>query len=140
MQQRLTKEEAKDAVYRIHRPTILSRNRKASRQTTQNSRFRIVNCTRSLDQVDGPGGTTIVDVEYAAPVAPVLPDSTAGTSKQETTEKPQTQTPQDEEYVYDLYVADEIQQSTHIPYIPDNLDDIRLVVVEDLYYTFFSFI
>lgn len=68
------------------------------------------------------GGTTIVDVER---------DQVAGAPAQE----------QEPGFVYDLYVVDESQQqSQHVPYIPENLDDIRLVLVEDLYYTFFSFI
>lgn len=46
----------------------------------------------------------------------------------------------EQDYVYDLYVVDEAQQQLHIPYIPDNLDDIRLVMIEDLYYTFYSYI
>lgn len=138
LQQRISKEEAKEAISRVHRPTIASRNRAASRQSTQNSRFRIVNCTRSLSQVEGvEGTTTIVDVERdIIAAAAVASSATAGADAK----LPSQSQPEEPGYVYDLYVADESQQQTHIPYIPDNLDDIRLVLVEDLYYTFFSFI
>lgn len=45
-------------------------------------------------------------------------------------------------YVYDLYVADTSQQQNiaHSPYYTDNLDDLRLVLIEDAYFTFYSFI
>uniref|UniRef100_A0A8D8D774 Probable RNA polymerase II nuclear localization protein SLC7A6OS n=1 Tax=Culex pipiens TaxID=7175 RepID=A0A8D8D774_CULPI len=120
LQSRLSKEEAKEAISRVHRPTIASRNRLASRQTTQNSRFRIVNCTRSLSQVEGEevgGGTTIVDVER---------DQVAGAPAQE----------QEPGFVYDLYVVDESQQqSQHVPYIPENLDDISVAIYDDPLYS-----
>uniref|UniRef100_A0A182QPY2 Probable RNA polymerase II nuclear localization protein SLC7A6OS n=1 Tax=Anopheles farauti TaxID=69004 RepID=A0A182QPY2_9DIPT len=69
--QNIHKDQAKDAVSRVHRPNITSRNRLATKQTAQNSRFKIVNCTRSISNVEneqsGAGGgsiaTTIVDVE-----------------------------------------------------------------------------
>lgn len=132
LQSRLSKEDAREAISRVHRPTIASRNRLASRQTTQNSRFRIVNCTRSLSQVEGEeASTTIVDVERDHLVAASATVSPVPATSQE-----------EPGFVYDLYVVDESQQqnSRHVPYIPENLDDIRLVLVEDLYYTFFSFI
>lgn len=132
LQSRLSKEDAREAISRVHRPTIASRNRLASRQTTQNSRFRIVNCTRSLSQVEGEeASTTIVDVErdHLVTTAASVPPVPAATST----------TQEETGFVYDLYVVDESQQQSR-PYIPENLDDIRLVLVEDLYYTFFSFI
>lgn len=145
LQQRLSKEEAKEVISRVHRPTIVSRNRAASRQTAHNSRFRIVNCTRSLSQTEGTEATTtIVDVERdIIAAAASASTSSGGNLGGNTVDAVQSQgAPNQEEpgYVYDLYIADESQQQTHISYIPDNLEDIRLVLVEDLYYTFFSFI
>ncbi|XP_050077946.1 probable RNA polymerase II nuclear localization protein SLC7A6OS [Anopheles maculipalpis] len=67
--QNIHKDQAKDAVSRVHRPNITSRNRQATKQTAQNSRFKIVNCTRSIanfdsdPSIDSPITTTIVDVE-----------------------------------------------------------------------------
>lgn len=146
LQQRLSKDEAREVISRVHRPRIASRNREASRQNAQNSRFRIVNCTRSLSQVEGVEGTTIVDVERdiiaaAAASAAVATASTAISGENRLDEKRPTEGQQEEQgYVYDLYVVDDTQPQVHIPFIPDNLDDIRLVLVEDLYYTFFSYI
>lgn len=143
LQQRLSKEEAKEAISRVHRPKIAVRNREASRQNAQNSRFRIVNCTRSLSQVDGvEGATTIVDVErdiVAAAASATIPETIIPSESSSSSVGLEEKRPE-QDYVYDLYVADEAQQPLHIPYIPDNLDDIRLVLVEDLYYTFFSYI
>ncbi|XP_040168619.1 probable RNA polymerase II nuclear localization protein SLC7A6OS [Anopheles arabiensis] len=70
--QNIHKDQAKDALSRVHRPNITSRNRLATKQTAQNSRFKIVNCTRSITNVEPsepsdnnalPLTTTIVDVE-----------------------------------------------------------------------------
>ncbi|XP_049281006.1 probable RNA polymerase II nuclear localization protein SLC7A6OS isoform X2 [Anopheles funestus] len=66
--QNIHKDQAKDALSRVHRPNITSRNRLAAKQSAQNSRFKIVNCTRSIatvdsDTSDNPIATTIVDVE-----------------------------------------------------------------------------
>lgn len=152
LQQRLSKDEAREAISRVHRPKIASRNREASRQTAQNSRFRIVNCTRSLSQVEGvEGTTTIVDVERdiiaaaaaSAAIATTASASAAAVSSEHGLDEKRSgvEGAADEQgYVYDLYVVDDTQPQVHIPFIPDNLDDIRLVLVEDLYYTFFSYI
>lgn len=152
LQQRLSKDEAREVISRVHRPKIATRNREATRQNAQNSRFRIVNCTRSLSQVEGGEGTTIVDVERdviaaaaaAASAATIAtPASTAAISSETTSlneKRPSEGQQEDQGYVYDLYVVDDTQPQVHIPFIPDNLDDIRLVLVEDLYYTFFSYI
>lgn len=137
LQQRLTKEEAKDVISRVHRPNIASRNRSAHRQTAQNNRFRVVNCTRSFSYDEAAEGTTIVDVERDVAAVPTSSKSDDPPCSSSSTAAAAVQ---EQNYVYDLYVADESAHTTHIPYIPDNLDDIRLVLVEDLYYTFFSLI
>uniref|UniRef100_A0A182WGW1 Probable RNA polymerase II nuclear localization protein SLC7A6OS n=1 Tax=Anopheles minimus TaxID=112268 RepID=A0A182WGW1_9DIPT len=72
--QNIHKDQAKDALSRVHRPNITSRNRLAAKQSAQNSRFKIVNCTRSIatvdsDASDNPITTTIVDVEREPGVA-----------------------------------------------------------------------
>ncbi|XP_058815969.1 probable RNA polymerase II nuclear localization protein SLC7A6OS isoform X2 [Topomyia yanbarensis] len=134
LQQRLSKEEAKEAISRVHRPTIASRNRAATRQNAQNNRFRIVNCTRSLSQVDGAEGTTIVDVERdIEPVAAGSSFSTTDASSDGATQKPPVHN--ESSYVYDLYVADDSEQQTHIPYIPENLEDISVAIYDDPLYS-----
>ncbi|XP_055551119.1 probable RNA polymerase II nuclear localization protein SLC7A6OS [Wyeomyia smithii] len=145
LQQRLTKKEAEEAISRVHRPAIVSRNRAVARQNAQNNRFRIVNCTRSLTQTDGAEGTTIVDVEreitdsgsaVAAGTVPVVSSATVG-SENGSVCKPQPRAAMREEpdYVYDLYVADDSDQQTRIPYIPDNLDDISVAIYDDPLYS-----
>uniref|UniRef100_A0A182MJ55 Probable RNA polymerase II nuclear localization protein SLC7A6OS n=1 Tax=Anopheles culicifacies TaxID=139723 RepID=A0A182MJ55_9DIPT len=72
--QNIHKDQAKDALSRVHRPNITSRNRLVAKQNAQNSRFKIVNCTRSIatvdsDASDNPITTTIVDVEREPGVA-----------------------------------------------------------------------
>ncbi|EAT45368.1 AAEL003332-PA [Aedes aegypti] len=140
LQQRLSKDEAKEAISRVHRPKIAVRNREASRQNAQNSRFRIVNCTRSLSQVEGVEGATIVDVErdiVAGAVAEVeaSPDSTVESSSSMRIAPEEKRPAAEQDYVYDLYVADEAQQQLHIPYIPDNLDDISVAIYDDPLYS-----
>ncbi|XP_062548857.1 probable RNA polymerase II nuclear localization protein SLC7A6OS [Armigeres subalbatus] len=130
LQQRLSKDEAKEAISREHRPRFAIRNREALRQNAQNSRFRIVNCTRSLSQVDGVEGATIVDVEkdiVAAAAGPAIAESSSSQEKQPDTVE--------QDYVYDLYVVDEAQQQRHIPYIPDNLDDISVAIQDNPLYS-----
>ncbi|XP_055596040.1 probable RNA polymerase II nuclear localization protein SLC7A6OS [Uranotaenia lowii] len=151
LQQRLSKEEARNAIARVHpRPiSIASRNRAANRQASQNSRFRIVNCVRSLSQTDdGLGGaaattTTIVDVERdnssPAPV-PVPASASSSSSSKLTSQQQPTGDDGEDGYVYDLYMAEETaggssSSSVHIPYIPNNLDDISVAVWEDPLYS-----
>ncbi|XP_065089901.1 probable RNA polymerase II nuclear localization protein SLC7A6OS [Ochlerotatus camptorhynchus] len=138
LQQRLSKDEAREVISRVHRPKIASRNREASRQNAQNSRFRIVNCTRSLSQVEGVEGTTIVDVERdiiaaaaAASAAIVTTASAAVSSENSLDEKRPAEGPEEQGYVYDLYVVDDTQPQVHIPFIPDNLDDISVAIYDD---------
>ncbi|XP_019561485.3 probable RNA polymerase II nuclear localization protein SLC7A6OS [Aedes albopictus] len=138
---RLSKDEAKEAISRVHRPKNAVRNREASRQKAQNSRFRIVNCTRSLGEVDGVEGATIVDVErdIVAAAAVAGPSKNAAEESSSTNgveqKRPEDVPAAEQDYVYDLYVADEAQQQLHIPYIPDNLDDISVAIYDDPLYS-----
>lgn len=127
IQQRLSKDEAKEAISREHRPKIAIRNRAALRQNAQNSRFRIVNCTRSLSQVDGAEGATIVDVERDIASTAAEPAIAAASNSED--KRPEAV---EQDYVYDLYVVDEAQQQQqrHVPYIPDNLDDISVAIFD----------
>ncbi|XP_058058926.1 probable RNA polymerase II nuclear localization protein SLC7A6OS [Anopheles bellator] len=157
--QSIHKDQAKDAVSRVHRPNIKSRNRLAAKQHAQNDRFRIVNCTRSLtDQTeavaDGGGSipslTTIVDVERdgaTASVPSALPSLDPMTSVAPQPNAAQYQQQQQQSaavenfsyengvhYVYDLYVADTSQNAGHSAYFTDNLDDLSVMVCEDPLY------
>ncbi|XP_052866941.1 probable RNA polymerase II nuclear localization protein SLC7A6OS [Anopheles cruzii] len=150
--QNIHKDQAKDAVSRVHRPNIKSRNRLAAKQNAQNDRFRIVNCTRSLtDETDAvadggsiPSLTTIVDVERDAVTVPSsLPSLDPMTSVVPQPNTAQYQQPATVEnysyengvhYVYDLYVADTSQSAGHSTYFTDNLDDLSVMVCEDPLY------
>uniref|UniRef100_A0A182NUI1 Probable RNA polymerase II nuclear localization protein SLC7A6OS n=1 Tax=Anopheles dirus TaxID=7168 RepID=A0A182NUI1_9DIPT len=159
--QNIHKDQAKDALSRVHRPNITSRNRQATKQTAQNSRFKIVNCTRSISNVENeqseaggsPIATTIVDVERDvarledATGAGVTPDIVRSAVTDGTTDlhDGQQQQPAQQQqpyfyengvhYVYDLYVADTSQNVTHIPYFTDNLDDLSVMVCDDPLYS-----
>lgn len=82
----------------------------------------------------------IIAAAAAASAAIASTASAAVSIEDSVVEKRHADEPEEQGYVYDLYVVDETQPQVHIPFIPDNLDDIRLVLVEDLYYTFFSYI
>ncbi|XP_052894710.1 probable RNA polymerase II nuclear localization protein SLC7A6OS [Anopheles moucheti] len=159
--QNIHKDQAKDALSRVHRPNITSRNRLATKQSAQNSRFKIVNCTRSIatvessDTSDNPFTTTIVDVEREPGVArlenvtpdmpalaSVTPDIVNSVTNGGASNLQQHQSEQQPyfyengvHYVYDLYVADASQNVTHIPYYIDNLDDLSVMVCDDPLYS-----
>ncbi|XP_053695888.1 probable RNA polymerase II nuclear localization protein SLC7A6OS [Sabethes cyaneus] len=135
LQQRLTKKEAEEAISRVHHPTIVSRNRAVARQNAQNNRFRIVNCTRSLDQTDGAEGTTIVDVERDLVDSESAAATQTASGSTHKPPQPRAATRDEPDYVYDLYVADESSQQTHLPYIPENLDDISVAIYDDPLYS-----
>ncbi|KFB46377.1 AGAP009067-PA-like protein [Anopheles sinensis] len=169
--QNIHKDQAKDAVSRVHRPNITPRNRLATKQSAQNSRFKIVNCTRSIangesELTETAIPTTIVDVErddigleevvvtagaeseQQALITPAVPQPAPVANRQAA--QVQSQEPfggggqysyeNGVHYVYDLYVADTSQNGTHIPYFSGNLDELRLVLIEDAYFAFYSFI
>lgn len=160
--QNIHKDQAKDAVSRVHRPNITPRNRLATKQNAQNNRFKIVNCTRSITNVESELTeataipTTIVDVErddvrleeVVVTAGQPEPSEPLITPAPQYTAPPQQQQPlglqysyeNGVHYVYDLYVADTSQNVTHIPYISGNLDELRLVLIEDAYFAFYSFI
>ena len=93
-----------------------------ARQNAHNERFKIVNCTRSLDEVDENRNYTIVDVEKEAIETVTVPANANIVIK-----KTESGQEDDKDYVYDLYVTDD--NATHIP-CPDNIEDLRLVLVE----------
>lgn len=164
--QNIHKDQAKDAVSRVHRPNITSRNRLATKQTAQNNRFKIVNCTRSItseecEASENATATTIVDVEREdvqleevvvtggqqrpavdGAAAHIVPLDDVAASQQYQPEQPYGHYSYENgvHYVYDLYVADTSPNVTHIPYFTGNLDDLRLVLIEDAYFAFYSFI
>lgn len=162
--QNIHKDQAKDAVSRVHRPNITPRNRLATKQSAQNSRFKIVNCTRSIangesELTETAIPTTIVDVErddigleevvvgaeseQQALITPAVPQPAPVANRQAA--QVQSQEPfggggqysyeNGVHYVYDLYVADTSQNGTHIPYFSGNLDELSIMACDDPLYS-----
>jgi hypothetical protein len=127
---RITKDEAREIISKTHHPDLTEKNRRESRTTAQNNRFKIVNCSRNLDVAGGgvdadDKNLTIVDVEKEniAPATSATPQnpSTSATDN----------------FVYDLYIADSTD-SFQSPEII--IDDIRLMVLMDDFCSFSYYI
>lgn len=129
----MTKDEAKEIVAKTARtPKITEKSRTEAKTHSQNNRFKIVNCTRGLEQATGSSSTakslTILDVEKEENDKSV---SQSGTTTQDTDTD-------DDKFVFDVYVP-ENHYSNNECTSSDNLlnfDDIRLVNfnLEDLFY------
>lgn len=122
---KLTKEEAKDLVMKKRDPAgSLSKRVEENREKSQNSRFKIVNYTRALetsDETDENKKVTIVDVEKER--IQEQPNTSVASTSTNTYETPE------DPYVYDLYVSD--ATNTVLSY-PEDIDDLRLVILDDL--------
>lgn len=108
-----------------------------NREKSQQNRFKIVNCTRSLNDSDTPAedastDLTIVDVEKdrTAPAA-------AGASSSQTAQVSSFSDISDEPYVYDLYIADAASTLEH----PDSIDwnDLRCVLLDEVYCSYYAY-
>ncbi|XP_063699273.1 probable RNA polymerase II nuclear localization protein SLC7A6OS [Culicoides brevitarsis] len=128
---KISKDEAKDLVSKTARtPKITEKNRNEAKSQSQNNRFKIVNCTRGLEQASSSSSTsaatkslTILDVEKE--------DSDKKIDAKE------NNTPSDEDkFVFDVYVP-ENHYSNNECTSSDNLlnfDDISVVeYVQDFY-------
>lgn len=87
--------------------------------STQNNRFKVVNCTRTLEnaaeeEASSVVPVTILDVEKEVKAAEDLPQD-------------------EEKFVFDVYVAENQNDRTSSDNLLD-LDDLRLVNLEDLFY------
>uniref|UniRef100_A0A182IYP4 Probable RNA polymerase II nuclear localization protein SLC7A6OS n=1 Tax=Anopheles atroparvus TaxID=41427 RepID=A0A182IYP4_ANOAO len=154
--QNIHKDQAKDAVSRVHRPNITPRNRLATKQNAQNNRFKIVNCTRSItnlesEQTETAIPTTIVDVERddvrleevvvtagqqePALITPATEDVAARQEQMQQSFGGHYSYENGVHYVYDLYVADTSPNVTHIPYFTGNLDELSVMVCDDPLYS-----
>lgn len=137
---RLTKEEAREIISKTRAPNLTGRNRQELRETAQNNRFKIVNCTRALDNEASGAATdadnnataqklTIVDVvkDKCSNTTDANHSSIASTSTGETS----ADTSSSDKFVYDLYFSE-----TNDLYYPENIEDLRLVHLEDIYYKY----
>lgn len=96
-----------------------------NKEKSQNSRFKIVNYTRALDtstdETVENKNLTIVDVEKERIQEQFPTTSTsAATASTSTSQEP---------YVYDLYVS---ENNNTVLHYPENIDDLRLVLVDDI--------
>lgn len=96
-----------------------------NRQKSQQSRFKITNYTRTLDE--GP----IVDVEKerATPAAATEPQTSAQSSSYSDLS--------DEPFVYDIYIAETDTQALYADSI--DLNDLRLVLMDEVFCSYYAY-
>jgi len=132
---KITKEDAKDIVNRKKPDTSVNKRLEQNREKSQQNRFKIVNYTRALnepkeeDSSPAPSANlTIVDVEKERTA-----NNTATTSSAQVSSFSDIS---DEPFVYDIYIAD----STSLTQYPDSIDlnDLRLVLLEEVYCSFYA--
>lgn len=132
---KISKDEAKELVSKKSRvPNITEKNRVDLKAQSQNSRFKIVNCTRGLENAtndETAKSLTILDVEK---------EDTPKNKKLRTTETivEDPSISEDDRFVFDVYVP-ENHYHNNDRIASDNLlnfDDIRLVNfnLDDLFY------
>ena len=103
-----------------------------NKEKSQNNRFKIVNYTRTLDteETENNQKLTIVDVEKERNVSNVASTSTAISSHSNVADEP---------FVYDLYIAEANETILQNPESID-LNDLRLVLLEDIHFTTYTYI
>lgn len=103
-----------------------------NKEKSQNNRFKIVNYTRTLDteETENNQKLTIVDVEKERNVPNVASTSSAISSHSNVSEEP---------FVYDLYIAEANETILQNPESID-LNDLRLVLLEDIHFTTYTYI
>lgn len=130
----MTKDEAKDIITRkqLNPAEKLKSRVEQNKEKSQNNRFKIVNYTRTLDteETENNQKLTIVDVEKERNVPNVASTSTAIASQSNVPEEP---------YVYDLYIAEPSETILQYPESID-LNDLRLVLLEDIQFTTYTYI
>lgn len=138
---KISKDEAKEIVAKTARtPKITEKNRNEAKTHSQNNRFKIVNCTRGLDQAAGNASSakslTILDVEKDDTRSGTEDNVTQSLNGQKKAKN--TVEDDDDKFVFDVYVP-ENHYNNNESTSSDNLlnfDDIRLVNfnLEDLFY------
>lgn len=111
-----------------------------NREKSQQNRFKIVNCTRALDETqEKPNSSmksvTIVDVEKDRACNTALPAAGAASSSSALVSSYSDIT--DEPYVYDIYIA----ESEHsVPYPEFDMNDLRCVLMDEVYCSYYAYI
>lgn len=137
---KISKNEARDIITRKQKDAgeQLKDRVNKNREKSQNNRFKVVNCTRSLEESrETMKEVTIVDVEKEHPVCSSLTNpSVASSSTQGSNFTAGYEDIVDDPWVYDLYIADD--NSDAILHYADNIDlnDLRLVLLEEKLYSY----
>lgn len=117
---KIKKEEAKELINKVPKPVnVTEKGRLKHRTQAHNNRFKVVNCTRTFDNVEEQAAAsaqpvTILDVEKEVKVNQNLPEA-------------------DEQFVFDVYVPENQNECTASDNLLD-LEEVRLVNLEDLFY------
>lgn len=123
---KLTKDEAKEIVARKRAESNVKSRMDQNREKSQQNRFKIVNYTRELSETaekSSAANLTIVDVEKDRSLATTSSSSYSDIS---------------DEYVYDIYIGD---TGSAFQQYPDSIDlnDLRLVVLDDVYCSYYAY-
>lgn len=126
---KLTKDEAKDIVGRKRSESSVKSRMDQNREKSQQNRFKIVNYTRELSETaekSTASNLTIVDVEKDRSIATTSAQTSSSYSDIS------------DEYVYDIYIGD---TGSAFQQYPDSIDlnDLRLVVLDDVYCSYYAY-
>lgn len=125
---KLTKEEAKEIVTRKRPESSIKTRMDQNREKSQQNRFKIVNYSRELSETaEKSPSMTIVDVER---------DRTPNANSAQTSSSISDLI--DEPYVYDIYIADAATALHGINEAID-LNDLRLVVMDEVYCSYYAY-
>lgn len=124
---KLTKEDAKDIVNRKRQVPNVGNRIDQNREKSQQNRFKIVNYTRALNEPAEESTSnklTIVDVEKDR------------TNTTEATTSSSFSDLSDEPFVYDIYIADAAESAVQYPF---DMNDLRLVLLDEVYCSYYTY-
>lgn len=138
---KVTKEKAERIITKVRNPNLSVKSREDVKQNTQNSRFKIVNCSRPIDFSQDVGSNiTVVDIERQgsdeedANVASSVDEtdkSQPSSSRTAVASRKRSISNTEENYVYDVYVPDGGTDAN----VDDNLIEnlLRFVMLRETY-------
>lgn len=131
---KIKKDEAKELVSKVPKPSnVTEKNRNLHKISAQNNRFKVVNCTRTLDAVQNGDGDDkqAGNILSAVTILDVEKETRSSLSQESSTE--QSRFNSDDKFVFDVYVPDSHNDRTSSDDLLD-LEEVRLVNLEDLFY------
>lgn len=138
---KITKEEAKDIVTKkSQQPESSLKSRlEQNREKSQQNRFKIVNCTRALNDTQEKSTSnpatktlTIVDVEKESSTNSSTSEAVASSSIARVSSY--SDIPDDEPFVYDIYIA---ETDSAVSY--SDLNDLRCVLMDEVYCSYYAY-